>query len=39
MSRGYERLLKAIRDDTYDFAAAEGMDVVTADTLPIRGDL
>lgn len=36
---GYERLLKAIRDDAYDFAAAESMDVVTADTLPIRGDV
>lgn len=34
---GYQRLLTAIRDDRYDFAAAEAMDIVTADTLPIRG--
>ncbi|MCG8369846.1 MAG: NAD(P)H-dependent oxidoreductase [Proteobacteria bacterium] len=33
---GYRRLLEAIRDDRYDFAAAERMDVVTLDTLPVR---
>ena len=33
---GYRQLLEAIRDDRYDFAAAERMDVVTLDTLPVR---
>jgi putative NADPH-quinone reductase len=33
---GYRHLLEAIRDDRYDFAAAEKMDVVTFDTLPIK---
>ncbi|MEM9146083.1 MAG: NAD(P)H-dependent oxidoreductase [Pseudomonadota bacterium] len=35
---GYGRLLRALRDDAYDFAAGEQMDVVTFDSLPIRGD-
>ena len=35
---GYRRLLTAIRDDAYDFGAADLMDIVTGDTLPIRGD-
>lgn len=34
---GYERLLKAIRDDRYDLNVAA--DVFTADTLPIEGDV
>jgi putative NADPH-quinone reductase len=33
---GYRRLLEAIRDDRYDFAAAAAMDVVHFDSLPIR---
>lgn len=33
---GYRQLLEAIRDDRYDFAAAEKMDVVTFDTLPMK---
>ncbi|MEM7404815.1 MAG: NAD(P)H-dependent oxidoreductase [Pseudomonadota bacterium] len=33
---GYVGLLEAIRDDRYDFAAAETMDVVRYDTLPIE---
>ena len=33
---GYRKLLEAIRDDRYDFAAAEKMDVVHFDNLPIR---
>lgn len=33
---GYLQLLKAIRDDQYDFDAAETMDHVGFDTLPIR---
>ena len=32
---GYRRLLQAIRDDRYDFAAAAKMDVVRFDNLPI----
>ena len=36
---GYERLLCAIRDDRYDLDRAEGMETVTAATLPIRGDI
>jgi len=32
---GYVRLLEAIRDDRYDFAAAERMNVVHFDTLPV----
>ncbi len=35
---GYRRLIEAIRDDRYDFAAADGHDIVTAETLPIRGE-
>ena len=30
---GYRTLLEAIRDDRYDFAAAEGMDVINFDNL------
>jgi putative NADPH-quinone reductase len=33
---GYITLLEAIRDDRYDFGAAQHMDVVRFDTLPIR---
>ena len=33
---GYLQLLEAIRDDRYDFDAAEKMDVTGFDTLPIR---
>ncbi len=33
---GYARLLKAVRDDRYDFARAETLDVVTHTTLPIQ---
>ncbi|MEL7448243.1 MAG: NAD(P)H-dependent oxidoreductase [Pseudomonadota bacterium] len=32
---GYRRLLEAIRDDRYDFAAAQSLDVVDADHLPL----
>ena len=32
----YRRLLEAIRDDRYDFDAAETMDVIGCETLPIR---
>lgn len=32
---GYRQLLEAIRDDRYDFDAAEKMDVVDFDTLPM----
>jgi len=35
---GYVRLLEAIRDDRYDFAAAEEMDVVHFDTLPVGAE-
>ncbi|MBV6633845.1 MAG: NAD(P)H-dependent oxidoreductase [Alphaproteobacteria bacterium] len=34
---GYERLLTAIRDDNYDFDAADALQSVTYATLPIRG--
>lgn len=34
---GYRNLLEAIRDDRYDFEAAEAMDVVGPSNLPIRG--
>jgi len=33
---GYRRLLEAIRDDRYDYAQAERMDVVRYDDLPIK---
>jgi glutathione-regulated potassium-efflux system ancillary protein KefG len=33
---GYRQLLEAIRDDRYDFDAAEKMEVTGFDTLPIR---
>lgn len=33
---GYRSLLAAIRDDRYDFEAAQRMDVIGFDTLPIR---
>ena len=32
-AEGYVRLLEALRDDRYDFAAAEKLDVVTAGDL------
>ncbi len=32
---GYRRLLEAIRDDRFDFAAAEALDVLEHGTLPI----
>ena len=33
---GYRALIEALRDDAFDFAAAAAMDVIAADTLPIR---
>ena len=33
---GYRRLLEAIRDDRYDFEAADRLDVVRFENLPIR---
>jgi putative NADPH-quinone reductase len=33
---GYVRLLEAIRDDRYDFEAADAMEVVAFDSLPIK---
>jgi putative NADPH-quinone reductase len=33
---GYRQLLEAIRDDRYDLAVAEKMEVVTCDNLPLR---
>ena len=33
---GYRQLLEAIRDDRYDFDAAENMDVVGYENLPIK---
>jgi putative NADPH-quinone reductase len=33
---GYKRLLEAIRDDRYDFAAAETTDVTGFDDLPVK---
>jgi glutathione-regulated potassium-efflux system ancillary protein KefG len=36
---GYRQLLEAIRDDRYDFDAAETMDVITFDNLPIRKEV
>lgn len=35
---GYVEVLEAIRDDRYDFAAAEGMDVVRHDTVPVAAE-
>lgn len=35
---GYRRLLEAIRDDRYDWDAADGFDVVDVDSMPIRGE-
>ena len=32
---GYRQLLEAIRDDRYDFDAADGQEFVTFDSLPI----
>ena len=34
---GYGRLLTAIRDNTYDFAATMDKDIVTHADLPIKG--
>ena len=33
---GYRALLEAVRDDTYDFAAASERDIIDFNTLPIR---
>jgi putative NADPH-quinone reductase len=33
---GYRRLLTAIRDDAYDFEAADQMQLITSETLPVR---
>lgn len=33
---GYRRLLEALRDDAYDFEAADAVDIVAANTLPLR---
>ena len=35
---GYRRLLEAIRDGRYDFDAADELDVVGFETLPVRTD-
>lgn len=35
-SRGYRRLLEAVRDDRLDFAALDDQDVMTFSTLPIK---
>lgn len=35
---GYRRLLLAIRNDAYDFDAADAAPIVTLETLPIRGE-
>lgn len=35
-AEGYASLLVALRDDTYDLAVAEALDVVGASTLPLR---
>ncbi len=35
---GYRRLLEAIRDDRYDFAAVRGRDTVRPDTLPVAAE-
>jgi glutathione-regulated potassium-efflux system ancillary protein KefG len=35
-ARGYRRLLEAVRDERYDFDAADSKDVVRFDDLPIR---
>ena len=34
---GYQTLLKALRDDEYDFEAAAENEVITFDSLPIKG--
>jgi putative NADPH-quinone reductase len=34
----YRKLLEAIRDDRYDWDAADSLDVVQADRLPLRGE-
>lgn len=34
--QGYQRLLQAIRDERFDNDAAENMDVIGFDTLPVR---
>ena len=36
---GYVRLLQALRDETYDFAAANAVDIVSYATLPIYGEV
>lgn len=36
---GYRRLIEALRDDRYDFDAADQHEIVTADTLPIPPDV
>ncbi len=36
--QGYQRLLSAIRDDAYDFDAADEMALVTHETLPTKGE-
>ncbi len=35
---GYRRLIEALRDEKYDFAAADAVDVVSHAQLPIRGE-
>lgn len=35
---GYVRLIEALRDERYDFPAADTVDVVNYATLPIRGE-
>lgn len=35
---GYRRLLEAIRDDRYDWAAADELDVIEVESMPVRGE-
>lgn len=35
---GYRKLLEAIRDDRFDFSAAQSMDVIDADHLPLTAE-
>lgn len=35
---GYQKLLRAIRDDAYDFDNAAKLETVTYDTLPMKGE-
>ncbi|MDJ0814467.1 MAG: NAD(P)H-dependent oxidoreductase [Woeseiaceae bacterium] len=35
---GYRRLLEAIRDDSYDWGAADDLEVIQSGTMPVRGE-